>query len=543
MALRVARYLVAVLALVPANAPAQTASNSRVYVDIVAVNDFADPHYEETSAGLGDTYLEAADKLRDFFLASVSSARVEIHSGKDRTSRAAIQRLLYKEIAGRRNSVNLLFILTHGHGEQYSGSNWASQELFLAASDTLHSDVHGTAVPASQLLDAITHFPASSSTFVFLDACYSGAAAMAGLELTTGLRERFGVNMMLLASSGAFNKSFSANFTKALIETWSSASESADCIDGDQRIGKALMTRMESIAGAAWPALRQQVTLVVPYQGMFCLDSISLHGALVLLRNPTATRFDVAYTRTDGSNPGETRVNPNSVLPLKLDRTEYRIVVKNPQNGAQVYSQVVDLGQHPITPLSVSLQAPLNSEVEASLLYQSALIAGQAGADDAAVGGFLAKAAGQYLLAGRIGDAVNALSRAQALQGLAPELRYALSAFVRPPTVNQLKLHVADNKLDDVKVAEAFLALSKFELSALYCDAISANADPQKKDSLQQCAYLGWTAANKSGMAAKVDTKSCPDCQIVAKIDTSKGAGGAKSGAATRMVMDKVKQY
>jgi hypothetical protein len=539
---RLAAWSSAAVLLFGATAAAQAPpARPRLFVDIVAVTEFEDPAYPALSEGLGAAYSDAADSLVKFFAASLPSAQVKVWTGVAETSRAAVQGLLYEHLAKREDSVNLLFILTHGHQETFPASQIAERELFLAVIDSRLDDIRGTALPAAELLAAITHFPASSSTFVFIDACHSAAALNLSVTLNRSLWEAMGVNLMVLVSSGAYQKSFNALFTRALVEQWSTSGN--ECLDGQGRIARELSNRIQQKVGeSTWRLLRQDITLVVPYSGGFCLDSLSRHGALALVRNPTGRAYRLRYRRSDGHGAEfEAALASRSMMPIKLDRVEYLLEALDPSSEHVLERHALNMAEEPVRPVSLGTPAAADLAVDARLLQESSVWAQRSGASPSVYEDLSLKAIGLLVKAGETAEA-NELQRTMLVKGVSdPVVRFVLPlvgerAVSAPVVAREAQVQ----KVDLPGVAIALGHAGQFAASARLCQSL-LEAHGSANQELFECAYLGWVAAGQQGLAQNVRRddgsafKLCDECVQVA----SRGGG---SGAGVKAVMDKVRQ-
>lgn len=531
--------------------PSQTvppAHPQQVFVDIVAVTEFNDPKYAEDSPLLPAAYADVASKLESFFKGSVKGAVVKLHTTAADTTYAAVQSLLYGTMAQRVNSINLLFILSHGTAEHFPHSQLSGRDLFIALSDTATKNVRGTALPASALLAAFSHFPASSSTFVFIDTCFSGAVSNAGVTLNQALWKFMGVNLMLLVSSGAYEQSYNAMFTQALLDEWSQAADDKRCVSGDGNIAETLAAQIRNrVTAETWEILKQDIRLVVPYFGDFCLDSLSKHGSLLLLRNPTNREFRVVLRSSDGTREKKKRLEARSILPMKLDRSLWILETLDTQPPAVPATITLDMDRFPLRPLSVGIGTDFDAEVESQLLAESADWAARVGAAPGEVQELRLKSLG--VLAAKVGRNIpqTRLAEAQVFgeTDLSPVISF-VAPYARQLATGEAITKLAKQKgLDLGEVAINLGYAGRFRESAKLCQDLLANAPQEQEKNLASCAYLGWSAAGEIGEAKRLYTSKkamlsdCPECVAVAAVTEQSGAAGG--GAGMRVVMDKVK--
>jgi hypothetical protein len=294
-------------------------------VTIIAVTEFDDQRLAEPT--LIANIKDATQKLDQFFEKQFA-VTPRIFSSRDETTAQALRKWLFYDVSrDTGQTINAVFILTHGIGYRYAASTQFKNELFLATSDTNSDDYFGVAVRGSELVDAFERLSRGSSAILFLDTCGSGSIYNTGIAALLATADS--TRMMILAAAMPDESAYRARFTKALLSIWQSPPQPApnDCHSGDPGIPNYVNEVMNKDPVAA--NLHQSVSLVSPYTSDFCIESFTSGGALALLGNPTdePVKISIRLAR-DPNDVIPVPLKAHSVVPEMLRREAYTISIE-----------------------------------------------------------------------------------------------------------------------------------------------------------------------------------------------------------------------
>jgi hypothetical protein len=302
--------------------PVLCQDEKQLRVTVIAVTEFDDKRLAEPT--LITNIKEATQELDQFFEKQFA-VTPRIFSSRDETTAQALRKWLFYDVSrDTSQTINAVFILTHGIGYQYAASTQFKNELFLATSDTNSDDYFGVALRGSELVDAFERLNRGSSAFLFLDTCGSGSIYNTGIAALLATADS--TRMMILAAAMPDESAYRARFTKALLSIWESPPQPApyDCHSGDPGIPNYVNQVMNKDPVAA--SLHQSVSLVSPYTSDFCIESFTSEGALALIGNPTDEPVKVSVRLARDSNDViPVQLKAHSVVPEMLRREAYTI--------------------------------------------------------------------------------------------------------------------------------------------------------------------------------------------------------------------------
>jgi len=304
----------------------------KVHVVIVAVPHFAISKYN--SSDLAEAFITRCDNIGKYFTKTLGEENVQIHPycTEETTKRETLRRLFSLTIPSfSADTVTLVFIMSHGEAASFR-NDYLSNDLELITSDTYTSDEEHDAkgerqfssiLFASELMSWLERAPSRSTILIFLDTCHAGAAASLGTSLRATLQSQFGLRFLVLGSSLSQDQSYSALFTKELLDLW----QQNHCLD-QGALPHQIYDKMKTEA-----ALKESEGLpryVVEYNGPLCLGNFGKDRHLLFMYGGQGAQ-DRPYQYTIYDDSGK-QIKADQMdfafLPVPLDANKYVVAVK-----------------------------------------------------------------------------------------------------------------------------------------------------------------------------------------------------------------------
>jgi len=297
-----------------------SASALPTYVFIIGVAEFDD----DSISGLSSVQ-ESSSRIREFLRSNfpaIPMNNYRIATLRHQTSQAQIRKLLFETIpALPRSSQILLFIMGHGFQSE-SGDGGQSSDLLIPAGDSSKENLVGTAIRGSEILEALSKAPDRSHVLAFLDTCNSGVLARRTLAYPASSQARvLGSKALLLAASGAEEKSYGTVFTDALLTVLEENNE--DCLAAE-----AFAARLNDVVrsrSSDYPLAEA----VIAFNGL-CVNTVGAQFAALLIENYTSRPVRVKFESVAGENRdfyGEKNIGREDFKIIPIPRGKYSIWV------------------------------------------------------------------------------------------------------------------------------------------------------------------------------------------------------------------------
>jgi hypothetical protein len=307
-------------------------------VTIIAVSDFDDGNLSERT--LDASTNQAAERLRQYFEKN-DSVEAEVFNTKEKTTSKYIRNWLFRDLASdTQRSFHIIFILTHGFAHKYPDSSRNMSELFLATSDTYKNQFWGTAIRGSELWEAFHDTTGSSTIFLFLDSCGSGAFDNDSLKAVLAQDQEFASRLLVLASAMPEQSAYQSEFTNTLVDIWEAKKA---CHKGEVEIEKFLSATVNKP--------NQEVRLVAPLNPELCIETFAVNQRLALFFNAAHEDIFVTIQSSTGKLvlPQPQRVRARRRAPVYLGQEKYKIIATAADNNSSLKPDIeyVDLVTEP----------------------------------------------------------------------------------------------------------------------------------------------------------------------------------------------------
>ena len=392
------------------------------------------------------------------------------------------------------DTVTLVFIMSHGETATF-GNDYLSSDLELITSDTFTSDEQNDAkgerqfssiLFASELMSWLERAPARSTILIFLDTCHAGAAASLSNSLRSTLQSQFGVRFLILASSLSQNNTYSALFTKELLDLW----QQNTCLD-EKALPHEIYNKMEGDV-----ALQNSEGLpkyIVEYNGPLCLGNFGKDRHLLFMyAGQGAADHPYQYIVSEDAGGSLKKIKADQMdfafLPMPLDAKKYVVSVR--REGQFVGTWHVDLAtaEHQ----TVWLDVPSNAQTVANVGEAMIEAAKKNGSSAGEVTNLTYSTAVVYRSAGRVGDALRMIETGQ---------EYVASLNVNPLTVvshgHAISGEAFEGQLDES--TGDFQGAQKH-----FNEAARVEPNPAAKREFAKQAYASALASGEFDQAAKV---------------------------------------
>ena len=301
-------------------------------VTIIAVSDFDDGNLSERT--LDASTNAVTERLRKYFEKN-GSVEPEIFNTKEKTTSKFLRSWLFKDLTSdTQRSFHIIFILTHGFAHKYPDRARNMSELFLAASDTYKEQFWGTAIRGSELWEAFHDTTGSSTIFLFLDSCGSGAFDNDSLKAVLREDPEFASRLLVLASAMPEQSAYQSEFTNALVDIWEAKK---DCHKGEVEI--------EKFVSAAVNKPNQEVRLIASLNPEVCIETFAVNQRLALFFNAAQEDILVSIQTSAGKPvlPRPQRVKPRKRAPVYLGREKYKVIATAADKDSTLKGEVHDL--------------------------------------------------------------------------------------------------------------------------------------------------------------------------------------------------------
>ena len=522
--------------LLPVAAGAGDAQDRRLHVIIISVEAYENGPWRNPSLS-AETHA-ATDDLAKFFKTKFPAAVLHVRRLPSETTGQALTDFIrhdFKSIAD--GNVTLLFLI--GHGEAYRSANpLYSSDMRLVGSDATQDTLEQKSIRVGfDVIHAFDDLAKGSIVLMFVDACYSGAAASPQLQVQSALQATLGAKSMVIASALPDTTSSGAAFTKALLRVWNSQQNTCT---GNYQI-PALLREALPVSRNGEPG-EGVVDVVVPYFGNLCLEMFEAHNALVILHNQSANRLLAQVKDPTLRRPTPIPLDADAMTPIRLNRSHVSVDVF--WRSERQFSKEYDLSTSEIVFDTVGTPPTLVAYGMGA--ERAATVAEQLGATPAAVAGLLKRAYAAYV---SIKDtpAAERVATRLAYESLADDL---WSFLRRTSRLSGDDLVAAQAKFDvnEQQLARELELTGHFsEAAELYKEAALQSrqiGESSAAASLGEKAYLAYGAANQPAQAKevreslRVNAKAACDKCAVAERDAIESkrieaAGDFKSKAAT----------
>ncbi len=512
---------------------------NQLKVVIISVTEFDDQGWDNPRLALATRAVtnELATHFQKHF-----NVEPLVLTEREETTAARIRTLFLSELpSAKPGTIHVIFFLTHGEAKEYPDA-YSSRDLFLITSDSPHEGYEGVAISGRQLITDLQRLPKRSSAFLFLDACHSGGIGSLGVQLEMSLTQNLGTRMMILAASLSDELSYQARFSQALVRLWVEDPGGA-CTHGEVDIPERLRTKMlEMMGNSASAGDLQNVQVVVPYPGQFCLESFAVHGALVLLDNYTESDLSARFENTaDSRRSHGGNLKPQAVTPVILDRETYEVRVTR---GTLVVSTTsLAMKDEPVRYVPVGVTRDISRRAVG--YEQAAEIAERAGAELESIQELRLKALGSYRIA--LGQGISLMGtepieeRAQGLEelirrdgGLDEASLFALNNATRPP--DEIKFQAEREGLDLGMVGIRLGQVGDPNTAWRLCsEALRKGGGQESKMALAECTYYNLAASGEVRQGLEVRNEhpeineQCPEC-VPAERRARDNVGGVALG-------------
>jgi hypothetical protein len=333
-------------------------TSSKFGVTIIAISEFT-KNLALTDSPASNFIDYEAGELQQFFQENFD-LKPNVFRTSLQTDKRSIEHWLETFPKEASQSLNIVFILSHGYVEPYGNPQYPT-ELFLATSDS-ESLQFKDGIKGSEILNAIKHMNPGASVLLFIDACNAAGVITPGLKAELEREKDIGVRTMIVTAAEPGESAYSARFSRALLDIWKS-SKSGDCTKGEDNIRSLIQKRMQllpsSAGGKTFPSPpadeKQQVEVALPYTPTFCIESFRQGGALAIVANRGSEDFDIEVI--DDSVEGGSKLQDvpplkhGEVLPLSLNRSKYTVIAR-PQLPIETEGQ----REKSLSPLEIDLK-------------------------------------------------------------------------------------------------------------------------------------------------------------------------------------------
>jgi Caspase domain len=330
----------------------QADSALKLNVIVIGVTDFVYSKYKPDAGvpredTVGGVIEKRCDEIEQFFKSSYTEQQVSVTvlcKAADTTKPAIEGFFLRRYPALAKDTLTLLFILSHGEDINPSEKSLFTPDLRIITSDTTDEDADTTSLSTSRgLLPLIASAPSGATVFAFIDTCHSGAFQNIAVTRLGQLTSDYGLEMNVMASSLPDDKSFGGSFTSALLTI---LGEKELCLN-DSSLPTRIRNLIQNNTPLKLDPFQGRPITIIHYQDNACLDAPSRADSLVLLYAGTqlpATIYQVTKQSSndlvlDGDLIGK------SFEYVRLPRGKYNLTVS--ERGREPLVRLVDLTVKP----------------------------------------------------------------------------------------------------------------------------------------------------------------------------------------------------
>lgn len=510
--------------------PTPRTPSRQVHVIVVGVTKFAIDNYNNDVLKLA--FEERCNDIKSFFEDHLGSENVSSHvfCTPETTTREVLRHFFSIEVPQfSAGTLTLIFLMSHGETATFDNA-FLGNDLEFITSDTKASDPvsdtdrqrqFSSILLGSELLSWLQHVPAGSTILTFVDTCHAGAVASLSTSISQFVQQNFGLGSLVVASSLKGDVTYSAWFTKALLDVWAQDG----CLDVDSLSDK-IYTKMKTLA----PITGSEGIPSVPvrYNGPLCLGNFGQdHRLLFIYAGRDAEQKPYRYAVAESAPTGtHTVIEEKSLsylyMPIPLDAKKYVVTVNRDPDVHQSFNvDLTSVGHQLIWLDSSASAADVGNAGET--LAQVAEINGSPTEEVAAI---RQATVAIYRAAGMDTEAFHVLAQMQAkgeALPIAPEIQQV--AFQPAASVRQV---VMTSHFNPIVAAEQLRALGDFQNAGdLLHTAADQEASGNNKVILAGQAYEALSAAGDTAGATAV-AQQYP--QIKAVVGTTPAANQALQG-------------
>jgi hypothetical protein len=363
---KVCRLVLFIVVLSPsltrAQGPDRTQSTPKIHVVIIGVPVWHLKDYEHSNLSEGIT--DACREIVTFFQNRFTPDQVQFHpSARDvcsekLTTYSSITHLLKVELPsfGTR-TLTFVFMLSHGEIVRYD-NKLNPEDLRFVPSDATDQNIDDTSILIGRdLLSWLNQMPAGSTVLAFVDTCNAGAVDSPKLQVDVLRQRLYGLRFGLVAASMSQEKTYNANFTRALIQYW----QTHPCPDGFENWIQSYIAKHTTLTDLK--NFEGYPKIIVPYAdvGNWCLNALGSSGKLLFLYqgaiDPVQWTISRAEQGDDFPEPRTTFV-ANTSFALELVPPGHYTVTARDKDNQVVHFGPFDLATNATAP--VFLTAPKN---------------------------------------------------------------------------------------------------------------------------------------------------------------------------------------
>ena len=527
----------------------QVLPQRKLQVVIVAVTQFDDKHWENPTLEL--SIEKSANDLQQFFQTKFPPSQVEIHvlKSRDETTHDSIQHFLrgpFVNIAS--GSVTLFFVLSHGVPKSAPNPLF-TQDLQIVTSDTSYATGdRGFSVSKDLFPEFVGLNEPGSIVLAFLDTCYSGAAHNLSMSLQKEQAQRFGLRIMMMASSLSETQSYRATFTEALIDLWKLPTSGSSCTSEYQAPDKLRESIRRQLDPQPLGPTEGLPKVVVPYLGNLCLESFSADSGLVVFFNRLPHEVAALIGGNANSPYSSVPMQQDDIIPYRLPRKIYTLDVVRADGqrdaDAGAFPQSVDLNTYPV---SFELLGPASPEEIGNAYIKTADYTVAAGLPTDQAVSYQKRAFASYASANlqdkslEIASVIDREGQPNSAgdkdlyvsQHLAFETDWGQAKGTKSGLKREEQEAIIERELDTAALARLEKLAGRFAVAGDYYAKAAAQQHPKLDRSiLAEQAYFAYGASNQPAKSQEIREKyalsleaDCPDCKL-----KEQSAIGSKTG-------------
>lgn len=489
---------------------------------VVGVTRFAISDYNNDVLTLA--IQQRCQDIRSFFEDHLGKENVTLHEfcTPEKTTRESLRHFFSIEVPQfSGGTLTLIFIMSHGEVATFDNQFLAS-DVEIITSDTTSSTSgneddrqrqFSSVLFGTELLSWLQQSPAGSTILTFVDTCHAGAAASLGKSFSQFMQQQYGLRSLVMASSLKGDNTYSASFTKALLDIWGRDS----CLDVDS-LSEKVYAEMKTLA----PITGTEGIPTIPfrYNGPLCLGNFGTDHRLLFIwagQNPQGNPYKYAIAEST-PNGAHTIIEEKPLLyayvPIPLDAKKYIVTISRDPNLRETF--VIDLTSagHQMLWLD-TVPSPEDVGKAGEVEAEAAEINGSPSDEIAEI---RQSTVAIYRAAGKEADAVRILSQMQSEGQAVPiSLQIQQIAFQPGDAVKQVLQGLG---VDNVVAAQQLQAVGDFKNAGML---LHAAADQQRDqagqgDAAVQLAGRAYVALGAAGdiKGARALSKEYPQIKLAA---------------------------
>lgn len=480
------------------SAPVSGASKRTLHVVIVGVTKFSIDDYNNGVLELA--FQQRCAEIQSFFEDHLGTEGVAFHSfcTPETTTREGLRHFFSIELPTfSAGTLTLIFIMSHGEAASFN-NRFLSSDLEIITYDTKATDPikdhdrqreFTSILLGSELLTWLQRAPAGSTILTFVDTCHAGAAMSLSTSLSQFVQQQFGLGSLVVASSLKDDTTYSASFTKALLNIWGQNG----CLDVDTLSDK-IYAEMKVLA----PITGTEGIPSVPvrYNGPLCLGNFGTDRRLLFIyagqnANENPYKYSIDESTDAGLHPIiDEKPLKYTYIPIPLDAKKYVVTVKRSPNLLEKFDVDLTSVGHKMIWLDNSV-SPAEIGKAGETLAQVAQANGSPASEVAEI---RQNTVAIYRAAGLNTEAVRVLSAMQA-EGQAVPISPAIQRLAFQPNSAVIQA-LAALHTDNISAAKELQNVGDFKNAGLLLHAAADEEhDEGKKAHLATQAYVALGAA------------------------------------------------